>query len=154
MKKTWIILFTVIIIITAIVAVFLYKKTAVVCFGNNCFAVKIANNPTTRELGLMFRKSLDENQGMLFIFPKEETYSFWMKNTSIPLDIIWINQNKKVVFISKNNQPCKINPCPLINQSIPAKYVLEINGGLSDKINLKVSDKIEPKTALRRFLFT
>ena len=54
----------------------------------------------------MFRESLNENSGMLFIFPKEDFHNFWMKNTLIPLDIIWINSAKEIVFIENNAQPC------------------------------------------------
>lgn len=145
MKKFWVILFVIVVIIIAIAAVFFYKKTATVCFENNCFTIEIADNSATRESGLMYRENLKENKGMLFIFPKEDIYSFWMKNTLIPLDIIWINQNKEIVFISKNNQPCENNLCPLINPNIQAKYVLEINSGLSEKIGLKLGDEAKIK---------
>lgn len=72
-----------------------------ICFQENCFEVELAI--TTEEItkGLMFRKELPQNKGMLFIFAKEGIRSFWMKNTLIPLDIIWLNKNKEVVFIKK-----------------------------------------------------
>ena len=64
--------------------------------------------------GLMFRENMDSDRGMLFIFEKEGEYPFWMKNTLIPLDIIWINKDKEVVFISENAQPCEEGkPCLL-----------------------------------------
>jgi len=112
-----------------------------VCFQENCFFVEIANTPEQRTQGLMNRENLAENRGMLFIFDQSGIYSFWMKNTLIPLDIIWLNENKEVVFIEKNAQPCR-ETCPSINPHQKARYVLEINGGLSDKINLKTGDKI------------
>jgi uncharacterized membrane protein (UPF0127 family) len=66
-----------------------------------------------------------------------------MKNTHIPLDIIWINANKEVVFISEFTEPCKTFFCPQINPQVNAKYVLEINAGLSQKFDFKVGDFVE-----------
>ena len=113
-----------------------------VCFKENCFTVELADSPYEHSRGLMFRKQLDLDKGMLFIFKDEKRHSFWMKNTLIPLDIIWINKDRKVVFISRNAQPCKKDACPLITPDKKAQYVLELNGGISDKIGLKVGDKI------------
>jgi len=118
------------------------EKENKVCFNENCFYVEIAETSEEKSRGLMYRESLAENRGMLFIFNQEGPYSFWMKNTLIPLDIIWLNQDKEVVFIKKSVQPCPDEKCPSIKPDREAKYVLEINGGLSDKINLKIGDKL------------
>ena len=112
-----------------------------VCINDNCFYVELATTPDERALGLMFREHLDPDKGMLFIFEEEGVHPFWMKNTLIPLDIIWISEDKEVVFISKNTQPCKTDICPSINPGKKARYVLEVNGGVSDKIGLNVGDK-------------
>ena len=114
-----------------------------VCFGSHCFFVKLAKTTAEKEKGLMFVKQLDKNSGMLFIFDKEGAYPFWMKNTLIALDIIWIDSGGKVVFISQGAQPCKNIICPQINTSIKAKYVLEINAGISEEIGLKVGDELK-----------
>ena len=114
-----------------------------VCFKGNCFYVELAITPDTWSKGLMFRKGLPKNQGMLFIFDKEEDVSFWMKNTLIPLDIIWINQEKKVVFIKENAQPCFSDTCPSISPGKRAKYVLELNSGISNDISLEVGDSFK-----------
>jgi uncharacterized membrane protein (UPF0127 family) len=90
----------------------------------------------------MFRGKLDLNKGMFFIFENEGEYSFWMKNTLINLDIIWINKDKEVVFISKNTQPCSSDSCLTFNSDKKAQYVLELNGGVTDKIGLNVGDKV------------
>jgi hypothetical protein len=119
------------------------KKGSEVCFKDNCFDVELAINPESRSRGLMFREKLDPDKGMLFIFEKEGNYSFWMKNTFIPLDIIWINENKKVVFIANNAQPCKDSVCPMIVPNESARYVLEINSGISEKIGLSAGTKID-----------
>lgn len=107
-----------------------------------CFDVELAKTTVQIERGLMYRKELDRNMGMLFIFEKEDIYPFWMKNTLIPLDIIWIDVNGKVVYISQNAEPCKDLTCPLITPSGKAKYVLEINGGISKEFGLTVGDAV------------
>jgi len=89
----------------------------------------------------MGRKNLAEDAGMLFIFDKEGFYPFWMKDTLIPLDIIWIDENNKIVYIAGNAQPCVQN-CKNYDPPKEAKYVLEINGGLADKLNIKIGDTV------------
>jgi SagB-type dehydrogenase family enzyme len=113
-----------------------------VCFDNHCFDVELALKTEEQKRGLAFREDLDLDKGMLFIFEKEEKHSFWMKNALIPLDIIWINKNKEVVFISQDAQPCEKDPCSSIIPNKEAKYVLEINAGISKNIGLKIGDKI------------
>jgi len=118
------------------------KKTQKIWIHEHCFDVEIAQTLMKRAIGLMFRNRLDLNKGMLFIFRKERVYPFWMMSTRIPLDIIWINKEFRVVFIKKRALPCKGLFCPSINPKKRAKYVLEINGGLSDVVGLRVDDKI------------
>lgn len=119
------------------------EKQSQVCFKNYCFNVELAKTAEEMRNGLMFRQGLDSDKGMLFIFEKEGEYSFWMKNTLIPLDIIWINKDKEVVFISENTRPCEEGkPCLSVNPDRDAEYVLEVNGGTAEKIGLKVGDKI------------
>jgi len=74
---------------------------------------------------------------------KGEKYGFWMKNTLISLDIIWIDENKEVVFIKRNAKPCRADPCEIFKPDKNAKYVLEINGGLAERIGLRVGDSLE-----------
>lgn len=112
-----------------------------VCFENYCFYVELAKTARERNRGLMFRENLNSDEGMLFIFEEEKEYSFWMKNTLLSLDIIWINKDKGVVFIKKNAQPCPEN-CEDIKPDKKAGYVLEINAGITDKIGLKVGDRL------------
>ncbi|MCM8773944.1 MAG: DUF192 domain-containing protein [Candidatus Omnitrophica bacterium] len=91
----------------------------------------------------MFRNNLEENRGMLFIFEEEDIYPFWMKNTFIPLDIIWINEDREVVFIKHSAQPCKEERCPSIYPDKKARFVLELKGGTAKKIGLNSGDKID-----------
>lgn len=113
-----------------------------VCFQDFCFEVEIAKTTEEKKQGLMFRESLDENKGMLFDFGKQGRHSFWMKNTLIPLDIIWIDKEKSVVFIRKNVQPCIQELCESISSDKEARYVLEINANMADKIGLSLGAKM------------
>ena len=79
---------------------------------------------------------------ILFIFPKEDNYNFWMKNTLIPLDIIWISKNEEIVFIEKNVLPCKEDPCQIYTSPKKVLYVLEINSGQTEEIRINIGDKI------------
>jgi uncharacterized protein len=97
--------------------------------------IEIASDSYERENGLMNRSEMLENRGMLFVFDEPKIQNFWMKNTRIPLDIIYINENKKVINIAKNTIPQSENGTP--PSTSPAKYVLEINGGMSNKWGIK-----------------
>ena len=114
------------------------QKQDKICFQAFCFEVEIARTAEQRRQGLMFRKSLDENKGMLFDFGKQGRHSFWMKNTLIPLDIIWFDDEHRVAFIKENAQPCVQELCQPISPSELASYVLEINAGMVDKIGLSI----------------
>lgn len=118
------------------------KKWGRVCFKEYCFDVQLAQSKVEMTKGLMFQKSLEQNKGMLFLFNKEARHPFWMKNTFVPLDIIWIDKNNKVVFISENNQPCKWYYCSSIIPKADASYVLEVNSGIVQKIGLKLGDEL------------
>jgi uncharacterized protein len=98
--------------------------------GGVTYRLEIADTPAKRAEGLMGRKRLDENEGMLFIFPTKGKHSFWMYNTLIPLDIIWLDGDWNVVHVEKNVPPCEsANPikCPSYRPDKPAKYVVELN---------------------------
>ncbi len=101
--------------------------------------IEIANSDETRARGLMYRSSMKENHGMLFIFPREDYQSFWMKDTVIPLDMIFVNAKKEIVTIHKNTTPYSLKGYP---SDKPAKYVIEVNAGFTDKYNIEIGDKI------------
>ena len=121
------------------------KNLSVIFIDNGKNLIKInaeiADDNEERTRGLMFRKILDENSGMLFVFDDEDFQTFWMKNTLIPLDIIFIDNNFRIVDI-KNAAPCEKDPCSLYQSSMPAKYVLEVNSRFSDKNNIRVQNMI------------
>jgi uncharacterized membrane protein (UPF0127 family) len=106
------------------------------------FRVEIADTPEKQAKGLMFRRCLKEGYGMLFVFPEEEIRSFWMKNTLISLDMIFLNGEKQVVDVYRDVPPCQADPCPSYTSALPARFVLEIAGGLAAKLKLKIGDKI------------
>jgi len=117
-------------------------KKGEACFEENCFYIELAISSKEKAMGLMFRKELKTDQGMLFIFEKEDNHSFWMKNMEFPLDIIWINKNKEVVFIRENVQPCLKDKCEKIEPDEKASYVLELTAGKVGKIGIKKEDKV------------
>jgi len=138
-------IFLILIILTSLILLKIIRdnpKQDKICFENHCFYVELARTEQERTYGLMFRESMDLNKGMLFIFNEEKEYPFWMKNTLFSLDIIWINQDKEIVFIKKNVQPCKEEKCERIDPDKKAKYVLEINGGITDSIGVGLGDRL------------
>ncbi|RDK89346.1 DUF192 domain-containing protein [Marinirhabdus gelatinilytica] len=102
--------------------------------------LEIAEGDYETQTGLMYRKGMQPNRGMLFIFPNEQRRSFYMKNTEFGLDIIYLNSKNEVVSIQKNAQP--LDPTSLPSEA-PATYVLEVNAGLSDTWGLEKGDVLE-----------
>ena len=97
------------------------------------YRLELAKTPEEQAQGLMFRESLPDRAGMLFLFPDASVHKFWMKNTMIPLDMIWMDAAGKVLFVSENTPPCKADPCPNYGPDAPASSVLEIAGGMAAK---------------------
>jgi uncharacterized membrane protein (UPF0127 family) len=123
---------------------YMFKKNGELTFSDTSgvlfkIDIQIAGTEFDRQLGLMFRKSMNENQGMLFIFPDNRIRSFWMRNTEIPLDIIFVDSAKTILNIAKNTTPYSDNS---YSSSGPAKYVIEVNGGFTDTHNIVHGDKI------------
>jgi len=143
LKNSLVLILLVILIILSVFFIFKNMNKGKACFKDNCFEVDLAVSLGEKEKGLMFKSEMDINRGMLFVYDKEGIYSFWMKNTMIPLDIIWINAESEVVYINTYTQPCEVENCLSVNPEKNAKYVLEINAGMADKIGLKVGDKID-----------
>ncbi len=102
--------------------------------------VEVVNTPSTRELGLMYRKHLDEDAGMIFVFPTAEHQSFWMKNTIIPLDMIFADERGKILGIVEKAEPFSERPLGVDGESL---YVLEVNGGFSQRHHLKAGDQMK-----------
>jgi YVTN family beta-propeller protein len=106
--------------------------------------VEVADDPDETMRGLMFRKHLAWNAGMLFAFPNEEPRTFWMKNTLIPLDMIFVDSNLKIVNIKENVPPCgQVDECPLYPSQEPAQYVLEVNAGFVQENGITIGDQLD-----------
>lgn len=101
--------------------------------------IEIAESDYETRTGLMYRKGMEPKEAMLFIFPEDTMKAFYMKNTEFPLDIIFINSNMEVVNIHKNTVPFSETS---LSSGAPARYVLEVNAGLTDQWELKPGDKI------------
>jgi len=120
------------------------KRFVRVFFPNGCSLIaELAITEEERQLGLMFREKINPDQGMLFVFEKEDILSFWMKNMNFPLDILWLNQEKRIVHIESHVAPCKNPDCPSYFSPLPAMYVLELKTGIVKANQLKLYDKIE-----------
>jgi uncharacterized protein len=107
------------------------------------YRLELAKTPEEQAQGLMFRESLPDRAGMLFLFPDASVHKFWMKNTMIPLDMVWLDAGGKVIFVSANTPPCKADPCGNYGPDAPASSVLEIAGGMAAK------EKIAPGSMLK-----
>lgn len=114
-----------------------------VCFRDKCVKVEVVQKKEELHRGLQFRKSLDADRGMLFIFQKSRPYAFWMKDTLIPLDMIWMDDGRRIVHIEHNVPPCAADPCPRYTPRHEALYVLEINAGYARKIGIQLGDLAE-----------
>lgn len=120
-------------------------KTVQACFNNknDCYELEIADNDETRSLGLMNRDHLDKDKGMLFVFPETGAHNFWMKDTHIPLDILWISEDKTIVDLLSNILPCEKEDCPVYSTSKKALYAVELNAGQILDKGLLIGGKVE-----------
>jgi uncharacterized membrane protein (UPF0127 family) len=114
----------------------LKKETDVLLIDLN---IEIAESDYETQTGLMYRKGMEMNQAMLFIFSEAALHSFYMKNTAFPLDIIFINENQKIASFQKNAKPFNQNG---LSSQVPVKYVLEVNAGLTEEWLLEIGDRI------------
>lgn len=103
------------------------------------FQVEVANTPAKREMGLQYRRELADDRGMIFIFAVESQQSFWMKNTPIPLDMIFINRDHQIVGIVEQTTPFSLEPRSVAS---PSRYVLEIKGGLAKRHGIQAGDSV------------
>lgn len=116
-------------------------QSSFVKINGHIIKVEIADDFEEQKQGLSDRESLCEDCGMLFVFPRKQVRSFWMKNMNFPIDIIWI-QDKKIVHISENLSPEGEAPEETYSSILPVNYVLEVNAGITDNYGIKMGDKI------------
>lgn len=126
------------------------------CAGNDApwveikerrFTVEIAADDAARARGLMFRDAMPADHGMLFVFEREEPQAFWMRNTRIPLDILYFDAARKLVSAARGVPPCTTPQCPSYPSEGAARYVLELNAGLARELGLQKGDelRIDPR---------
>lgn len=104
------------------------------------FDIEIADNEYKTQTGLMYRSSMEKNQGMLFIFPDSQIRGFYMKNTEFSLDILYFDVNKTLIELYENTTPYDETSLP---SGQPSMYVLEINGGLAEELGIEIGDSID-----------
>jgi uncharacterized membrane protein (UPF0127 family) len=107
--------------------------------GLQSFKVELATTPSQMELGLMYRQNLPADAGMLFVYPTEQSVAFWMKNTLIPLDMLFIGADGRIRRIVERTIPLSTNPIP---SGDPVRAVLEINGGAAEKLGIHAGDMV------------
>jgi uncharacterized membrane protein (UPF0127 family) len=116
--------------------------------GGQRYEVEIADNDASRAQGLMFRDKMADGHGMLFIHDYEEPQAYWMKNTRIPLDILYFDTGRRLVTQQRDVPPCSAgDACPIYPSNAPARYVLELNAGQAAKLKLQDGSEIrfDPK---------
>ncbi len=113
-----------------------------VTVGNVTVYAEAADTFAEREMGLMNRTYLNEDAGMLFIFPTPQQQSFWMKNMRIPLDIVFITADNHVLEIYASVPPCTGDPCTLYTSSAPIQYALEVNSGFCARNGIVSGDPV------------
>lgn len=121
---------------------FAKTKYTNVKIGGFEIGAEIADTPAKKIKGLMFRRSLKENEGMLLPYDEEGYYGIWMMNMSIPIDIIWLDAGKKVVHIEKNAPPCLLN-CPVYSPEKPGMYILEVSSNFTERHNIEIGSRAD-----------
>lgn len=123
-------------------------RASVTFDGGIKVSVEVVADEPSRQRGLMFREQLGPQEGMIFVFSQEGYYPFWMKNTLIPLDIVWLDPEGTVLAVARSVQPCRADPCPSYaprNGSSAvdnALYVVEVNAGFVDRHNVRVGGRV------------
>ena len=146
MKRIDVVVIVGIIVLTIMIFIYYSFQTPIeseevieasVTINGKTIVVEIADEPDERSRGLMFRDSLSKDTGMLFLFDKEDFYSFWMMNVNFNLDLVWINSNGNVVHIERDVPSCFMS-CPTYAPKEAARYVLELNSGVANELDLLV----------------
>ena len=107
---------------------------------------ELAADPADQQRGLMYRTELPADRGMLFVFPQSGYHPFWMYHTLIPLDVLWLDRTRTIVFLSPKTPPCeseKPEDCPNYGGNSPAQFVLELAAGAAEAHGLKVGDRLQ-----------
>lgn len=119
------------------------NETALVSVGGKNLTAALSTTPKSQSEGLAIKDSINQNEGMLFIFESPQKYSFWMKDMKFPIDILWMDSSGKIVHIEKNLQPCIfLLPCPSYSPPEDSLYVLEVISNFTNKFDINIGDKV------------
>jgi len=140
MKKF--LIFLILIICILVIIYMPYKKTTTLRYGDFVFETEVRDTIKGRRIGLMSYNTLEKNQAMLFVFKKSDYYGFWMKNMKFPIDIIWLDEEYKIVDIRNDISPCETEECTIYKPGKKAKYVLEIYSNLTNELNMSTGNII------------
>lgn len=121
------------------------------CFKEQCVSVEVVSDNDDLARGLKYRNSLGKDSGMLFIFPKPGRHDFWMKDTLISLDILWLDENREVIYIAGHVPPCRSVQCPTYGPAQMSRYVLEVNAGYAQKHNIRIGERFEFESVEKPF---
>ncbi len=114
-----------------------------ISIGERQFAGEIADTLPAMQKGMMYRPEIRDDQAMLFVYPRPQRLTFWMKNTLIPLDMLFFDEQGILLEIKQNVPPCTKTPCPVYpSRHDSVKYVVELNGGASQRLAIRVGDRL------------
>ena len=113
------------------------------CFDGKCIELEAMRTLDEKQKGLMFREFLEENKGLLFLYEEEGERDFWMKNVKLPIDIIWLDKENKIIYIEHDVPPCQEDPCPIYSLNKKAMNVIEVNSGFTSENNINVGDEVK-----------
>ena len=116
-----------------------------VCHKDNCVSVEVVSKDEDMERGLMYRTGLDQDKGMIFVFPSDGKQQFWMKNMHFSLDMLWISSDDRIVYIATNVPACTTDTCPTYSPDKAARFVLELNSGYTTTHQWKLGDILDLK---------
>ncbi len=119
------------------------SEAAAVELAGHRYTVEIADDDASRARGLMDRTELAPDHGMLFVFDHDAPRVFWMKNTKIPLDMLFFDADRRLVSVQHDVPPCTADPCPGYSSGAPARYVLELNAGQARTLGVAPGDVVQ-----------
>lgn len=136
-------LFFVLLSLSTLSSVLAFEKqplTFVAASGRHVFTIEVAVSPQEQMQGLMYRQSLGANEGMIFVYPRDQEIAMWMKNTYISLDMIFVRSDGSILRIERSTEPFSER---VINSGDKARAVIEVKAGTADRLGLKPGDKVE-----------